>query len=310
MTLWVLLAIVFVAGAVGGVINAWMSDNGFMLPRTEESGGNRFIRPGFLGNIITGGVAACVSWGLYGPFAAAYVVGGPPSGAAGTELGLTLSSLVGALLVGVGGARWLTERGGQEAASRRGHRVGLFAGKPRAGGEDRVRLTGCRAAHGLRQALVALAATAATHSPLSQGKRSTDVTALHDGRSRFPLPWGEGQGRGPQPPLLVGEGGVRVPRTPTAGTCRGPLLRDGRRVGTAVGSNRVHGLQNRPGTWVTDWFTGMGAGLGSARTLSSFPRKRESSHSSRVGRVCHARCFWSCVECATAGRSPHGATVG
>ena len=108
MTLWVLLAIVFVAGAVGGVINAWMSDNGFMLPRTEESGGNLFIRPGFLGNIITGGVAACVSWGLYGPFAAAYIVGGPASGAAGAAPGLTLSALVGALLVGVAGARWLT----------------------------------------------------------------------------------------------------------------------------------------------------------------------------------------------------------
>ena len=108
MTLWVLLAIVFVAGAVGGVINAWMSDNGFMLPRTEESGGNRLIRPGFLGNIITGGISASVSWGLYGPFAAAYIVGGPAPGAEGAALGLSLSSLVGAVLVGVGGARWLT----------------------------------------------------------------------------------------------------------------------------------------------------------------------------------------------------------
>ena len=108
MTLWVLLVIVFLAGAVGGVVNAWISDNGFMLPRTEESGENRFIRPGFLGNIIAGGVSASVSWGLYGPFAAAYIVGGPDPGAEGAALGLTLSSLVGAVLVGVGGARWLT----------------------------------------------------------------------------------------------------------------------------------------------------------------------------------------------------------
>jgi len=108
MTLWVLLAIIFLAGAAGGVINAWMSDNGFMLPRTEESGENRVIRPGFLGNIITGGVAACVSWGLYGPFAPAYIVGGPAPGAEAAALGLTLSSLVGVVLVGVGGARWLT----------------------------------------------------------------------------------------------------------------------------------------------------------------------------------------------------------
>jgi hypothetical protein len=108
MTMWVLLLIVFLAGAVGGFINALLSDNGFILPRTEESGGKRIIRPGFLGNVVTGGVSACVSWGLYGPFAAAYIVGGPSAGPGGAALGLTLSALVGAVLVGVGGARWLT----------------------------------------------------------------------------------------------------------------------------------------------------------------------------------------------------------
>jgi hypothetical protein len=107
MTMWVVLLIVFLAGAVGGFINALLSDNGFILPRTEESGGKRIIRPGFLGNVVTGGVSACVSWGLYGPFAATYIVGGPSSGG-GAALGLTLSALVGAVLVGVGGARWLT----------------------------------------------------------------------------------------------------------------------------------------------------------------------------------------------------------
>jgi hypothetical protein len=110
MSLWVALLIIFLAGAVGGVVNALISDNGFILPRTEQTGGNSIIRPGFLGNILIGGVAACVSWGLYGPFAAVSIVGGPtsPAGSAGAAAGLLLSSLVGAVLVGVGGARWLT----------------------------------------------------------------------------------------------------------------------------------------------------------------------------------------------------------
>ena len=110
MSLWLALLIIFLAGAVGGVVNALISDNGFILPRTEQTGEGGIIRPGFLGNILIGGIAACVSWGLYGPFAAVTIVGGPASGAGsgGAAAGLLLSSLVGAVLVGVGGARWLT----------------------------------------------------------------------------------------------------------------------------------------------------------------------------------------------------------
>ena len=80
------------------------------LSRTEKTGGGSILRPGFLGNILIGGIAACVSWGLYGPFSAVTIVGGPASGAGsgGAAAGLLLSSLVGAVLVGVGGARWLT----------------------------------------------------------------------------------------------------------------------------------------------------------------------------------------------------------
>jgi hypothetical protein len=66
-------------------------------------------RPGILGNVLISGVASCISWGLYGPFAAYYIIGGPkPIGDVSQAVGLTLSSLVGAVLVGVSGARWLT----------------------------------------------------------------------------------------------------------------------------------------------------------------------------------------------------------
>lgn len=110
MEIWVLLLIVFVAGAIGGVVNALMTDNGFLLPKTEISDNVQIVRPGFIGNIIVSGVAACISWGLYGPVATAFIAGGPPSttGSEASAPGLTLAGFVGAVLVGVAGARWLT----------------------------------------------------------------------------------------------------------------------------------------------------------------------------------------------------------
>ena len=111
MSLWILLLIVCAAGGIGGIVNALMTDNGFVLPCVEEVGGGaKIVRPGALVNIFIGAVAAGVSWGLYGPLAS-YVIAGtqgvlnqnPTIG-----VGLTLASLVGAVLIGIGGARWLT----------------------------------------------------------------------------------------------------------------------------------------------------------------------------------------------------------
>ena len=104
MSLWLMILIIFAAGAVGGIVNALLSDNGFILPKPEKIGENQIIRPGFLGNILISGIASCVSWGLYGPFATFNMAGS----AAADGVVLTLSSLVGAILIGIGGARWLT----------------------------------------------------------------------------------------------------------------------------------------------------------------------------------------------------------
>jgi hypothetical protein len=108
MSLWILLLIVFIAGAAGGIVNALLSDNGFILPKPEKAGSTKIIRPGFLGNALISGVAACISWGLYGPFATVYIAGGPKPTGDTSQAGLTLSALLGAVLVGVAGARWLT----------------------------------------------------------------------------------------------------------------------------------------------------------------------------------------------------------
>lgn len=117
MSIWIFLAAIFGAGVLGGIVNAFMSDNGFVFPKV--TGG--IVQPGGIGNAFIGGIAAVVSWGLYGPFAGAAIL---PSTAhpAGS---LVLSALVGAILVGISGARWLSN----EADKRLLRAAGIEAAK-------------------------------------------------------------------------------------------------------------------------------------------------------------------------------------
>ncbi len=101
--LWLLLVIVCAAGAVGGLINGLLTSNGILLPGMQEVDQLRILRPGFLGNMVIGMVAAGISWGLYGPLSMMPIFSALPA-----AQGLTLSALVGAALVGIGGARWVT----------------------------------------------------------------------------------------------------------------------------------------------------------------------------------------------------------
>jgi hypothetical protein len=110
-TMWWMSVIVALAGCIGGAVNASMTDNGFPLPRKEQApNGTTILRPGYLGNVLVGGVAALISWGLYGPLGAFVVFGTEEATKANSSdrIGLSLASLMGALLVGVGGARWLS----------------------------------------------------------------------------------------------------------------------------------------------------------------------------------------------------------
>jgi hypothetical protein len=109
MSIWTLLGVIVAAGALGGAINALMTDNGFRLPKWEEVGGARIWRPGWIANVVIGLSAAAVSWGLYGPYANDVLVGTQNS-ATPQNFILTLSSVVGAFLVGIGGSRYLTSQ--------------------------------------------------------------------------------------------------------------------------------------------------------------------------------------------------------
>ena len=108
MSILVASLLVCVAGALGGVANALITDNGFFLPQREQtSDKTTIVRPGFLGNILVGMVSALISWGLYSSFGAVEIFQStstnlPPN------VSFTIAGLVGAMLVGVGGARWLS----------------------------------------------------------------------------------------------------------------------------------------------------------------------------------------------------------
>lgn len=102
--IWLIIGIVFLAGGIGGVINALMTDNGFIVPKYEDASGNKIWRPGVIGNVLIGAVAAVISWGLYGPFSDFAILPQPTTG----EPNLKVAAFVGAILVGVAGAKWLS----------------------------------------------------------------------------------------------------------------------------------------------------------------------------------------------------------
>jgi hypothetical protein len=114
MSIWALLGIICGCGAVGGILNAIFSDDrGLALPKTVPVGGSSVWRPGFVGNIFVGAVAAGVFWMLYGRYHEAVVIGASPEEILGAaqkrgEYGETLAALGGAVLAGIGGARLLT----------------------------------------------------------------------------------------------------------------------------------------------------------------------------------------------------------
>ncbi|MBN2086456.1 MAG: hypothetical protein JW748_14650 [Anaerolineales bacterium] len=112
VSMWIMFFIVLIAGGVGGAVNALMTDNGFLRPKMEKVDDKTSIfRPGYLGNVLIGAIAAVISWGLYGPLSPYYIIGTEQALAVHAlpeAVGLTLASLVGAILIGIGGARWLT----------------------------------------------------------------------------------------------------------------------------------------------------------------------------------------------------------
>jgi len=94
---WICALLVAVAGAIGGVVNALLSDNGFILPRRVQE----IICPGFLSNVLVGALAAFSSWAAYGSGAGVELARNAASGSERAQISLTFSALAGAFFVGV-----------------------------------------------------------------------------------------------------------------------------------------------------------------------------------------------------------------
>ena len=105
MNPWICALLITVAGALGGFINALLTDNGFILPRREVTNdGSTIWCPGVLSNLLIGAFSAASSWAFYGS-GASIDLGTTTERA---QISLKFSALAGALIVGVGGARWIT----------------------------------------------------------------------------------------------------------------------------------------------------------------------------------------------------------
>lgn len=99
MSLTLIIVWLSVMGAIGGLVNCTLS-GGFRLPHLDRR--TKIWRPGWMGNVLLGTVAADLMWGVYNP-AAFYEL----SARAPAELHLTLAQLLSSLLVGISGARIL-----------------------------------------------------------------------------------------------------------------------------------------------------------------------------------------------------------
>jgi hypothetical protein len=112
--MWQIVGAVFFAGCVGGLFNGLLAEKRGL--RYLSTGCDTYF-PGTLGNVLTGGVAALVFWGLYGPFSGATIL---PPGAAGSEpVTLKIGELASSILIGIGGPGFLRAEAGRRCAERR-----------------------------------------------------------------------------------------------------------------------------------------------------------------------------------------------
>lgn len=100
MNPWICFLLIATAGSIGGFLNAMMSELKVAMPSYP----NGIWCPGVIGNLLIGACSAVISWSLYGAGAAVQFSDIQPR----TRISFTFSALAGAAMVGVAGARWLT----------------------------------------------------------------------------------------------------------------------------------------------------------------------------------------------------------
>ena len=97
---WTCALLISLAGGIGGIVNAFLSDNGFVVPKWKRG----VWCPGMITNVLLGAAASFFSWALSG--SGAGVEFGPIGARA--AMSFRFSALAGAFVVGIAGAKWLT----------------------------------------------------------------------------------------------------------------------------------------------------------------------------------------------------------
>jgi len=88
------LGLIVFFGGMGSLVSSFIGDNGWHLPMIDEG----IFRPGYLGNMLVGGMAALASWGMASSW---NLVGSNTS-----ALTLSGSEMANAIVIGFGGASW------------------------------------------------------------------------------------------------------------------------------------------------------------------------------------------------------------
>lgn len=97
------IALILVAGTIGGIVNGLLTEGSILIPGKVAVKDNMSVwRPGILGNIFIGAVAAFVFWTVYGSGNVSDLLH-PPSTLSVSPLTVGFS-----ILTGIAGARWLT----------------------------------------------------------------------------------------------------------------------------------------------------------------------------------------------------------
>jgi len=89
-------------GAIGGIINCVIADE-FKMPMFDKE--KRIWRPGWIGNVLVGAVAALVVWAMYGPLSSVDIANPEMPKA----LTLNLQQLFISVIIGIGGGNILTQ---------------------------------------------------------------------------------------------------------------------------------------------------------------------------------------------------------
>jgi hypothetical protein len=97
-----IVGMIALAGGLGGLANAAIAGQ-LELPRRDRDA--NVFKPGWLGNVFVGSLAAVAIWAVYGPMAMGVMIG---PGNSAVPVSLHFAEFGAALVTGVGGGRFLS----------------------------------------------------------------------------------------------------------------------------------------------------------------------------------------------------------